>query len=131
MSIQDPIAQLITVVNNAQKAHKRTVTVRHSGIKESICDILQQEGYITSYAHNQKDGKRFLTVGLKYVDGQPAIKMFKRVSKSSCRKYSGVSEFMPVMNGLGTLIVSTSRGVCTSQKATDMNVGGELLCRVF
>lgn len=131
MSIQDPIAQLITIINNAQKAGKRQASVRFSNIKQHICRILKEEGYIANYSVSEQDTRRSLTVFLKYVNGAPAIRIFKRVSKSSCRKYSGVSEFPSVMNGLGILIVSTSNGVCTTEEAKKLNVGGELLCQVF
>jgi small subunit ribosomal protein S8 len=131
MSVQNPIAQFVNVINNAQRVNKKSIKLQYSKIKLDLCKILKEEGYIESF-NVIKDGKKsYLAVFLKYFNGEAAIKMFKVVSKPSCRIYSAVKDIEPVMNGLGVMILTTPRGVMTLSNALKEGVGGELLCEIF
>jgi small subunit ribosomal protein S8 len=93
--------------------------------------VLQREGYIRGYTEEELAGQRGLRIELKYFEGQPAIQHLARVSKPGRRVYSGSQDLPRVRNGLGTIIVSTPRGVLSDAEARDQNVGGEVLAEVF
>jgi len=100
-----------------------------SKLKVAIAKVLQDEGYIESFAVTS-DIKPVLTIELKYYAGRPVIERIDRVSKPGLRIYKGATEIPQVMNGLGVAILSTSKGVMTDRKARAQGVGGELLCFV-
>ena len=129
MAMQDPIADMLTRIRNAQRAEKPAVTMPSSKLKIAIARVLQDEGYIESFAVTS-DVKPELTIELKYYAGRPVIERIDRVSKPGLRIYKGATEIPQVMNGLGVAILSTSRGVMTDRKARAHGVGGELLCVV-
>ena len=132
MAITDPIADMLTRVRNAGKAKLNSVDVPGSKMKTEIAKVLKSEGYIRNYKFI-KDGKQgILRIYLKYADNQlHVIQEIKRVSKPSRRVYVDVKNVKPVYHGLGTSILSTSKGVMTGQKARGMGVGGEILCHVW
>ena len=127
----DKVADLLTRLRNAYKAQHATITLPYSGLLESICKVLEAEGFIRTYRMEEENKKKNLVVELKYVDGEAAIRELKRVSKSGLRKYSQVAKLPKHYNGLGISIVSTSKGVMTDFEARQQNVGGEVLCTVF
>lgn len=132
MSMNDPIADMITRIRNGQRAFLPKVTAPSSKKLASICDALQREGYIRGY--NVKDigsNKKELHIELKYFEGQPVIKEIKRVSKCGRRRYSSMEAMPKVRNGLGVNILSTSKGVLSDFEARQQHVGGEILCSVF
>ncbi|MCY4657358.1 MAG: 30S ribosomal protein S8 [Gammaproteobacteria bacterium] len=131
MSLQDPIADMLTRIRNAQMASLKTATMPSSKQKKAICEVLLNEGFITSY--NIAEGvKPELTVELKYLeDGTPVIDMLKRTSRPGLRIYATVDKLPRVNAGLGVAIVSTSQGVMTGKAAKRRGIGGEVLCTVF
>lgn len=132
MQITDPIADLLTRIRNAQAAKHDSVTVPASNMKKAICQILVDEGYIKNFSV-EEDGKQgIITINLKYAEGRMGvIKGLKRVSKPGLRIYSNAAELPKVMKGLGTAIISTSKGVMTDREARKMNIGGEVLAFIW
>ena len=130
MSIQDPIADLLSSISNAQSRLKKDLTVPCSTKKVSIVKVLQEEGYIDSYKISEEK-KPLLTILLKYYEGKPVIKEFKRISRPGLREYRASADIPSIKGGLGTIIVSTSQGLMTDKKAKEIGIGGELICSVF
>ena len=130
MSMTDPVADFLTRIRNGQKAVKTHVTMPSSKLKESLCKVLQEEGYIESYEVERDGRKAELTVHLKYHNGQPVIDRLQRVSKPGLRIYKGSRDLPSVLGGLGIAIVSTSSGVMTDRAARAAGTGGEVLCVV-
>ncbi len=130
MSMQDPIADMLTRIRNAQQARMKDVTMPCSKQKVAIAKVLQNEGYIQSYDVAENEGKPTLTCVLKYFQGKSVIEKIKRVSRPGLRIYKSKSEMPVILNGLGIVIVSTSKGVMTGRAARAQGVGGELLCIV-
>lgn len=130
MSMQDPIADMLTRIRNAQAMSKANVSMPHAKLKAAIAKVLQDEGYIRGFEKQDVDGKPQLVVTLKYYQGKPVIEKLQRVSKPSMRVYRGTKEIPKVLGGLGTAIVSTPRGVMSDRSARQLGVGGEVLCFV-
>ena len=130
MSMQDPLADMLTRIRNAQMAKHNTVSIPSSNIKKGIAKVLMEEGYIESFSETGNSKKELIIV-LKYFKGKPVLEMIKRESRSGLRKYIGVKNIPKVNAGLGTSIVSTSQGIMTDRTARKVGIGGELLCTVF
>ena len=130
MSMQDPIADMLTCIRNAHHRSKPEVTMPSSKLKASVAKVLQEEGYINGF-NVSDDVKPTLTVDLKYFDGKPVIEEIKRMSKPSLRQYSGSNDLPQVRSGLGIAIISTSKGVMTDRAARAAGIGGEILCTIF
>jgi small subunit ribosomal protein S8 len=132
MLILDPVGDLLTRIRNGQKARKPSVNAPMSKEREAVLKVLVAEGYISNYTKvkNQK-GFDELQVTLKYVNGQGGIRFIKRISKPGRRVYSSVKDLVPVCNGLGINILSTSKGVMSDVEARKVFVGGEVICTVF
>ena len=131
MSMQDPIADMLTRVRNAGNASKKTVSMPGSKLKAAIARALKEEGYITSYELEGEGGIKTLTITLKYFQGQPVIETIKRVSTPGLRVYAEKDELPNVNGGLGVALISTSRGVMTDSAARKAGIGGEVICTVF
>ena len=132
MSMTDPIADMLTRIRNGQMAEKQSVTMPASKLKTAVARILQEEGFITGYEeHDQGGGKRTLTVELKYFKGEPVITHVQRASRPGLRQYAKADDIPKVLNGLGVVILTTSKGVMTDRQARAENIGGELLCTVY
>lgn len=132
MASTDPIADLLTLIRNAQMAGHESVEIPYSRVKESIVRILHEEGYVAGVKVNEKKPYATLTVVLKYVSNRtPAIRKLRRISKPGRRVYVKKDEIPRVLGGLGINILSTSRGVLTGKKAQQQGVGGELLCEIY
>ncbi len=130
MSMTDPVADFLTRIRNGQKAVKTHVQMPSSKLKEAICKVLQDEGYIDSYDVDRDGRKSTLTVNLKYHEGRPVIDQIQRVSRPGLRVYRGNKDLPRVLGGLGIAIVSTSAGVMTDRAAREAGTGGEVLCVV-
>ena len=130
MSMQDPIADMLTRIRNGQAAGKKAVTMPSSKVKVSIAEVLKSEGFISDYAKSEESGKTELNIELKYHQGSPVIDMIKRVSRPGLRIYKKSTELPRVLDGLGIAIVSTSKGVMTDRAARKAGHGGEVLCIV-
>ena len=131
MSMQDPIADMLTRIRNAQMAGKPSVDMPGSKLKLAVAKVLKEEGYIEEFAAAELEGKPRLSIDLKYYQGKPVIAEIDRISRPSLRLYVGKDELPSVRNGLGVAIVSTSKGVMTERAARAAGVGGEVLCTVF
>ena len=130
MSMTDPIADLLTRIRNGQTASKTEVAMPSSKVKIEIAKVLQDEGYVDSYAVSDVDGKSQLVIQLRYYQGKPVIDKIKRVSRPGLRIFKGKSELPKVNGGLGIAIISTSKGVMTDQAARTAGEGGEVICTV-
>lgn len=130
MSMTDPVADLLTRIRNGQTARQTSVRMASSKLKASILKVLKEEGYISDFNVASDGGKSELTVDLKYFDGRPVIDRLERVSRPGLRVYRGKTELPRVLGGMGTVIVSTPRGVMTDKAARAIGQGGEVLCIV-
>lgn len=133
MGMTDPIADMLTRIRNANKARFKSVNVYSSQMNVNIAKVLKKSGYINAY-DNVKDekGQQMLKIVLKYPDTKKTlITDIKRVSKPGRRVYVASDSIPKVLNGFGISILSTSRGVVTDQEARELNVGGEVLCKVW
>ena len=131
MYLTDPIADMLTRIRNGNMAKHAQVAVPFSRIKESIANILKNEGYINGYEIKEEGAIKDIVVSLKTVDGEAVIKGLKRISKPGRRVYSSVEDMPRVLSGLGIAIVSTSKGVITDKVARAEKVGGEVLAFVW
>ena len=128
----DPIADFLTRVRNASRATKAKVTVPGSKLTLRIAEILKQEGYIENYKWLEEGVKKSIRVHLKYETGKkPVIQSIVRMSKPGLRRYVDRTEIPRVLGGLGTAILSTSKGIMTDREARKTGIGGELLCEVW
>jgi small subunit ribosomal protein S8 len=133
MSLNDPIADMLTRIRNACAANHRRVDMPVSTMKSEIARILKENHFITDFRTvEMEDGKPLLRVILKYAHGgQSVIRELKRVSSPGLRQYVGVQEIPRVRNGLGMAILSTSKGLMSDRDARQANTGGELLALVW
>jgi small subunit ribosomal protein S8 len=134
VSVNDPIADMLTRIRNACLARHTTVALPSSKIKVAIADILKREGFVADYQIVRNDGDPFdtITIRLKYTqDRQPVITGLRRVSKPGLRVYTKREEIPRVRNGLGISIISTPKGVLSDHEAWQQHVGGEVLCYVW
>jgi small subunit ribosomal protein S8 len=137
MTISDPIADMLTRIRNALMVEHAKVVIPSSRIKVAIAKILKDEGYIANYSERSGDNssRQVLRIHLKYVgerrSRQPVISGLERVSKPGCRVYAGKREIPWVRSGIGITILSTPKGVMTGQRARQLGVGGEVLCKVW
>ena len=117
MSMQDPIADMLTRIRNGQSADKKIVAMPSSRLKKAVAKVLLDEGYITDFKVEENDGKPLLNVALKYFQGAPVIEEIQRVSRPGLRIYRKTGDLPNVMNGLGIAIISTSKGLMTDRAA--------------
>ena len=130
--VNDSIADLLTRIRNAQTARHETVSVETSIMKKSIVQILLDEGYISSFEEVDNGKNKDIVITLKYVNkNQKVITGLKRISKPGRRIYASCAELPKVLNGLGIVIVSTSKGVMTDREARKLGIGGEVLAYVW
>lgn len=129
----DPIADYLTRLRNAIKAHHRVVEIPASNIKKELTKVLYEKGYIQSYKFDDSSVQGTIKIALKYdpATKQSAIVKLERISKPGLRKYVHLDEMPRVLNGYGVAILSTSKGVITDKEAKGLNVGGEVLCYVY
>lgn len=130
MSMQDPLADMLTRIRNAQMAEHASVTMPSSKIKVAVARVLKDEGFIADYKV-AGEAKAELAIELKYFEGKPVIESLKRTSRPGLRSYAGKEALPKVNGGLGIAIVSTNKGVMTDRAARATGVGGEILCTVF
>lgn len=131
MSMSDPIADMLTRVRNAVKARKATVEVPASRLKKDIAEILVKSRYVKKFVVVDDGKQGMMKILLNYTNGQPAILGIERVSTPGRRVYAGADVLPKVLNGLGCAIISTSQGVMTDIDARKLNVGGEVICKVW
>ena len=130
MSMNDPIADMLTRIRNAQGVNKATVAMPASKVKLGIARVLKDEGYVNDYREFDNEGKPTLEITLRYQDGRGVIDTLKRASRPGLRRYRGKQELPRILNGLGIAVVSTSKGIMTDAQARQEGHGGEILCIV-
>ena len=131
--LTDPVADMLTRIRNANKALHETVEMPNSRLKEEIARILKEEGYVRNYRVEQDTRPyKVLVIELKYGRGRERVLTgLKRISKPGRRIYAGKDRLPRVLGGMGTAILSTSRGVITSRTAEAEGIGGEVICFVW
>ena len=127
----DPIADMLTRIRNAITAKKESVEIPASNEKKAIAEILLNEGWVKDVKLVEDGYNGKIAITLKYNDKKSVISGLQRVSKPGLRTYSGVADMPRVLGGLGTVIVSTNKGILTGKQAKAANVGGEVLCYVW
>jgi small subunit ribosomal protein S8 len=131
MNISDPIADMLTRIRNASRAHHDEVAIPASRTKLAIAAILKEEGFIEGFSEAQAGPRKDITIQLKYVGRVPVVSGLKRISKPGLRVYASKTEIPRVLGGLGVVIVSTSQGIMTGSQARKSQLGGEVLAYVW
>jgi len=131
MSMTDPISDMLTRIRNAMIAGHETLEFPASQVKGRLAEILKQEGYIEDFERHDEGAQGKISIQLRWHSGQPAIEGLKRVSRPGQRRYARSTEIPKVRNGLGIMIVSTSKGMMTDRAARKAGVGGELICSIW
>ena len=132
MNTTDPIADMLTRIRNANSAKHKTVDIPASKMKTAIAEILFKEGYIKSFELINNENQGIIRITLKYDEkGARVIDGIKRISKPGLRVYAGKEELPRVLNGLGTAIISTSKGLKTDKEAREAGIGGEVLAYIW
>jgi small subunit ribosomal protein S8 len=137
MSVNDPIADMLTRIRNAMMVGHTLVAMPGSKMKTAIAKILKDEGYISSYEEvdGSVKGQKILRIRIKYVGDRrsrrPVITGIERISRPGRRVYTGKQDIPWVLSGLGVAILTTPKGVMTGQRARQLGVGGEVLCKVW
>ena len=132
MQISDVIADMLTRIRNANNAKHETVDIPASNVKKAITQILTDEGYVKSFQVIDDGKQGIIRITLKYDDNRTSvISGLRRISKPGLRSYSSCADMPKVRQGLGIVIVSTSKGIMTDKKARELNVGGEILAYVW
>ena len=129
MSMNDTISDLLTRIRNGQMSNKDKVTIPYSKMKEALCKVMLDEGYIEGINVEESEYKNII-VDLKYYDGKPVIDLIQRISRPGLRIYKSSNEIPLVKNGLGICIVSTSQGLMTGKVAKEKKCGGEIICYI-
>ena len=127
----DPIADMLTRIRNAQAVRKPEVLIPFSKLKFELAKILKREGFIEDIEEVKGDVQSNIKIGLKYMDEEPFIQGLKRTSKPGQRIYKKRNEIRPIKQGLGIVIISTSKGLLTDKQARKEKLGGEVLCEVW
>ena len=131
MPVTDPIADFLTRIRNAARAKKVRVQIPSSKLKVSLAEILKTHGYIIDYEILDDNKQKRINMVLKYKDGVSAITGLKRISTPGLRVYKSANELPRVLNGLGTAVISTSKGLLTDREARNQLVGGEVICYIW
>lgn len=131
MAVTDPIADFLTRIRNASKAKLLRVDIPASKMKIQIAEILKNEKYINDYTIIEDNKQNILRIQLKYRGGVPAISGLRRISKPGLRIYKPAEQLPRVLNGLGTAVISTSKGLLTDKQARSQSIGGEVICYIW
>ena len=132
MSVNHPVSDIATRIRNGYLAYKNTISSPSSKLRQSVLDALKDEGFIAGYAKTKLDnGLEELEISLKYFNQKPVIEKIEVISKPGRRVYKSCSDIPVVNNGLGVVLVSTSKGVLTDHQAREQNLGGEILLKIF
>jgi small subunit ribosomal protein S8 len=133
MSMTDPIADMLTRIRNAVRAHHPRVDIPHSHLKEGLAEILKREGFLDAVAVvRPKEGFPVIRIALRYgPEGDPLLSGLERVSRPGRRVYCSKDEIPPVLGGLGISVLSTSRGLMSGEECRRVGVGGEILCNIW
>lgn len=127
----DPIADMLIRLKNGYLAHKNSVAVPYSKLKDRLAQILVEEGFLLEVKKDRKKIKEDLILRLRYQEGKPAFEQAKRISKPGRRVYQDVAKLPGVSEGLGIAVISTPKGLMTTREARRRKLGGEVICRVW
>lgn len=127
----DPIADFLTRIRNAGRAHHKQVDIPASNMKAGLTEILYKQNFINGYSVLKDSPQGTIRIYLRYRDGESVIKGLERISTPGLRLYTGSKDIPRTLNGLGVTIVSTPKGLLTDAQARQENVGGEVLCRIW
>lgn len=132
MNITDPIADMLTRIRNANTSKHKTVDIPASNVKRAIAEILFKEGYIKAFEEISNENQGIIRISIKYDEkGNRVIAGLKRISKPGLRVYANKDELPKVLNGLGTALISTSKGIMTDKEARLQGIGGEVLAYIW
>ncbi|MGE9911202.1 30S ribosomal protein S8 [Atopobiaceae bacterium SGI.236] len=132
MNVTDPIADMLTRIRNANSASKTTVSMPSSKVLVEVARVITEEGYVEGYTVEDTKPQKTLTITLKYGPKRSkVIKGIKRISKPGLRKYSSAEDLPRVLSGLGTAVISTSKGMMCDRDARKLGVGGEIIAFVW
>jgi len=131
MSVSDSIADSLTVIRNGIHARKETVEFPASKLLERILNIFKNDGYIEDFRLLKDDKQGILKVYLKYENNKPAVMGIKRISRPGLRVYADNNRIPRVLSGLGTAVLSTSKGVISDREARKLKIGGEVVCHIW
>ena len=132
MNITDPIADMLTRIRNANRNKFKTVDVPASNMKLAIAQNLLDEGYIKAFEEIKNENQGIIRITLKYDEkGNKVISGLRRISRPGLRIYASKDELPQVLNGLGTALISTSKGIVTDKKARELGIGGEVLAYIW
>ncbi|MCK7528122.1 MAG: 30S ribosomal protein S8 [Ignavibacteriales bacterium] len=131
MSVTDPISDFLLRIRNASKAKKLRVEIPASKMKVGLAEILKKESFIHDYSIVEDNKQNVIKIQLKYRDGSSAITGMKRISKPGLRIYKDATQLPRVLNGLGTAVISTSKGLMTDKEARSQSAGGEVICYIW
>ena len=131
MSMQDPIADMLTRLRNAGKASKQTVSMPSAKLKVAIAEALKKEGFVSDYEVEGEGAIKTLSIKLKYFQGSPVIETIKRISTPGLRVYAEKDNLPSVNGGLGIALISTSKGIMTGKEALQRHLGGEVICYIW
>ena len=131
MPVTDPIADFLTRIRNAARAKKVRVQIPSSKLKVNLAEILKTHGYIIDYEILDDNKQKKINMVLKYKNGIPAITGLKRISKPGLRIYKSADQLPRVLNGLGTAVISTPKGLLTDKEARKQLIGGEIVCYIW
>ena len=132
MNTTDPIADMLTRLRNGSLARHATVDVPFSKVKLALAKILQEEGYVSGFDITEQANRKLLRLHMKYDnERRPVLNGLRRVSRPGLRVYAGMHDIPRVLGGIGTVVVSTNRGIMTGQEARRRHLGGELIAEVW
>jgi small subunit ribosomal protein S8 len=131
MAVTDPIADFLTRIRNASKAHKLRVDIPASNVKKNLAEILKNQNFIRDYSVVEDKKQNVIRIELKYTDGSPAISGLKRISKPGLRIYKNSNDLPRVLNGLGVAVISTPVGLLADKDARNQSMGGEVVCYIW
>lgn len=132
MSLTDPLADMLTRIRNAIRVKKKEINIPSSRMKVEIAKILKEEGFIKNFKVIDDNKQGILNISLKYTDdNQSVISGVRRVSKPGCRIFCTRDSIPKIMDGLGIVIISTSKGIATGKKCEELGVGGEVICSIW
>jgi small subunit ribosomal protein S8 len=127
----DPIADFLTRIRNAARAHHKNVEIPASRMKVGLTEILYKQNFINGYSLLENGPQGTIRIYLRYKEGKSVIEGLERISTPGLRLYTGAADIPRTLNGLGITIVSTPKGLLTDAQARQENVGGEVLCRIW
>jgi small subunit ribosomal protein S8 len=128
----DPIADMLTRVRNASRARHTSVEVPFSKVKLALAKIMEQEGYIAGFDFREDGNRKWLRLQLKYDDERrPVVNGLRRVSRPGLRVYAGMHDIPRILGGIGTVVISTNRGIMTGREARRRHLGGELIAEIW